>query len=171
VKEVLRALRKLLQEIPHALFDLRRIFHPAMQPEHVLAQPALELLNGIEPGSIGRQPHRLDAEIARQSCAIADWCRRAALPPSPSPKWTRPQDSANSQTHPGTALPPYPGGACLAQTTGSRRTVCSASGWSPGHWVRPYPPSRIHGSGWRHLANGQAALFCALPKMVIGVTG
>jgi hypothetical protein len=65
VKEFLRAMRKLRHEVLHVLLDLRPIFHPAMQLEHVLAHPAPQLLNGVEPGSIGRQPYRLDQGVAR----------------------------------------------------------------------------------------------------------
>jgi hypothetical protein len=67
VKELLRAMRKLRQEVSHPLFDLRLIFHPAMQLEHVLVQPAPQLLNRIEPGGIGGQPHRAELRPRAQS--------------------------------------------------------------------------------------------------------
>ena len=59
-----RAMSELIQEIVHALLDLGPVLHPAMHLEDVLAQPAPQLLNGIEPGGIGRQPHRGDAGVA-----------------------------------------------------------------------------------------------------------
>ena len=60
-------MRKLIQEIVHPVLDPRPVLHPTMHLEDVLAQPAPQLLNGIEPGGIGRQPHRGDAGVAFQS--------------------------------------------------------------------------------------------------------
>ena len=61
-----RTMRELIQEIVHALLDLGPVLDPAMHLEDVLAQPAPQFLNGIEPGGIGRQPHRLDAGVGFQ---------------------------------------------------------------------------------------------------------
>ena len=61
-----RAMRELIQEIVHALLDLGPVLHPAMHLEDVLAQPAPQFLNGIEPGRIGRQPHRYDPGVVFQ---------------------------------------------------------------------------------------------------------
>ena len=58
-----RAMGELIQEIPHALFDLRPVLHPAMHLENVLAQSAPQLLNRLEPGGIGRQPDRGDPRV------------------------------------------------------------------------------------------------------------
>src|SRR5215813_14108314 len=58
---------KLLQEIVHPLLDLRPGLDPAMHLEDILAQPAPQLLDGVEPGSIGRQPDRLNSWVARHS--------------------------------------------------------------------------------------------------------
>ena len=59
-------MRKLIQEIVHPLLDLGPVLHPAMPLEDILAQPAPELLNGIEPGGIGGQPYGVDPGGARQ---------------------------------------------------------------------------------------------------------
>ena len=59
-------MRELLQEITHALFDLGPVLDPAMHLENVLAQPAPQFLNGIEPGGIGRQPDWFDAGVGCQ---------------------------------------------------------------------------------------------------------
>ena len=57
---------KLIQEITHALFDLGPVLDPAMHFENVLAQPPPQLLHGVKPGGIGRQPDRLDARVLFQ---------------------------------------------------------------------------------------------------------
>jgi hypothetical protein len=61
-----RAMSELIQEITHSLFDLRPVLDPAMHLEDVLAQPAPQFLNGIEPGGIGRQPDWRDAWVLFQ---------------------------------------------------------------------------------------------------------
>jgi hypothetical protein len=73
VKELLRAMRKLRQEVRYPLFDLRPIFHPAMQPEHVLAEPAPKLLNRMEPGGIGARSHRAELRTCAQSLHHVGW--------------------------------------------------------------------------------------------------
>ena len=59
-------MRKLIQELMHPLLDLGPVLHPAMHLKDVLAQPAPELLNRIEPRGIGGQPHGFDPGVALQ---------------------------------------------------------------------------------------------------------
>src|SRR5262249_30856634 len=59
-------MRELLQKLSHPLFNQRPILDPAMHLEHILAHPAPELLNRIEPGGVGRQPDRFEAWIGPQ---------------------------------------------------------------------------------------------------------
>ena len=50
---------ELTQEGIDLLAQLRRIIGQTVTLEHVTTQPVPQLLNGVEPGSIGRQPDRL----------------------------------------------------------------------------------------------------------------
>ena len=61
-----RAMRKLIQEVVHPLFDLGPILDPTMHLEDILAQPAPQLLDGVKPGGIGRQPDRFDPRVICQ---------------------------------------------------------------------------------------------------------
>ena len=60
-------MRKLIQELVHPLLDLGPVLHPAMHLEDILAHPAPQLLNRVEPRGIGGQPHRFEPRVARQS--------------------------------------------------------------------------------------------------------
>jgi hypothetical protein len=62
-----RTMRELIQKVMPPLFDLGPVLHPALHLEDVLAQPAPQLLKGIEPGGIGRQPHGGDPWVTLQS--------------------------------------------------------------------------------------------------------
>jgi hypothetical protein len=57
---------ELTQKIMHPLFNPRPVLHPTMPLEDVLAQPAPQFLDGIEPGRIGRQPDWGNAGVACQ---------------------------------------------------------------------------------------------------------
>lgn len=56
-----RALGELFQESSHALFDLGPVLDPAVHLENIVAQPAPQFLNRIEPRGIGWQPDGLEA--------------------------------------------------------------------------------------------------------------
>ena len=51
-----RARRELVQAVPDALAEGGRVGGQPVQPQYVLAQPAPELFNRVQPGRIGRQP-------------------------------------------------------------------------------------------------------------------
>src|SRR5215471_20471594 len=58
----------------------------------------------------------------------------------------------------------------IAPVLGHHTPFSSRVGGSQTHEHLPRLPSGIHGCGWRRLADGRAAAFCALPKMMFGVT-
>ena len=60
------ALCELIQKSVDPLLDSGPVLNPAMHLEDVVAQPAPQLLNGVEPWSIGRQPDRFDPGVVRQ---------------------------------------------------------------------------------------------------------
>ncbi len=65
-EQSMRARDKLIQEGVDALTQRAPVVGQAVPLQHVLTQPAPELLDGIEPGGVGRQPHRFQPWQARQ---------------------------------------------------------------------------------------------------------
>src|SRR6185369_9951744 len=59
-------MRELIEKSVDPVLDLGPVCDPAMHLEDILAQPAPQLLDRVEPRGIGRQPDRDDSGVVFQ---------------------------------------------------------------------------------------------------------